>query len=132
MSHTDPEFQDRRATIEDAVVALKGAYDGELRTIIAIVTFYLGQEVRRLEEVSRRTSVNIILATGSLRTVPPVFWNVSLDDIAPLYVKEIEERIEGTGTNAGVIKSASDRGGITDQVLIPHRSALRPTASRRL
>ena len=125
MSHTYPEFHDRQGTIDDAVVALKEAYDGGLRTIIDMTTFDLGRDVRLLEEVSRRTGVNIILATGSHRTVPRVFWNVSPDDIAPLYVKEIEEGIEGTGIKAGVIKSASDRGGMTDHEEINLRAVAR-------
>ena len=114
MQHTYPEFYDRQETIEEAVSALKEAYDEGVRTIIDMTTFDLGRDVKLLEEVSRRSGVNIILTTGAHRSIPWVFSNVSPDDIVPLYVREIEEGIDGTDIKAGVIKSASDQGGITD------------------
>ena len=113
MQHTYPEFYDRRETIEDAVSALKEAYDEGVRTIIDMTTFDLGRDVRLLEEVSLRSGINIILTAGMHRSIPWVFSDVSADDIVPLYVREIEEGIDGTNIKAGVIKSASDQGGIT-------------------
>ena len=111
---TYPEFQDRQATIEDAVVALKEAYDEGLRTIIDMTTIDLGRDVQLMEEVSKRSRINIIATTGVHLSIPGVFGGVSPDDIAPLYVRKIEEGIDGTGIKAGVIKSASDQGGMTD------------------
>ena len=49
----------------DAMVALSQAYDEGLRTIIDLTTFDLGRDIQMLEEVSRRTGVNIILTTGA-------------------------------------------------------------------
>ena len=114
MRHTYPEFYDRQETIEEAVSALKEAYDEGLRTMIDMTTLDLGRDVQLLEEVSRRSGVNIILTAGSHLSIPGVFQGVSPDDIVPLYVREIEEGIDGTDIKPGVIKSASDQGGITD------------------
>ena len=125
MQHTYPEFYDRQATIEDAVSALKEAYDEGLRTMIDMTTLELGRDVRLLEEVSRRSGVNIIVTTGAHLAIPWLFSYVSPDDIVPLYVKEIEEGIEGTGIKAGVIKSSSDQGGITDREEVCLRAVAR-------
>ena len=123
--HTYPDFIDRAGIMEQAVAALKEAYDEGLRTIIDVSTFDLGRDVGLMEEVSRKTGVQIIAATGNHLAVPRSFGEVSPDTIVPLYVKEIEEGIEGTGIKAGIIKVASDRGGITDAQEVVLRAAAR-------
>jgi len=115
LRQTYPEFLDRQGVIEDAVETFGAAYQEGLRTIIDMTTFDLGRDIGMLEEVSRRTGIHIILTTGCHRSIPRVLAGASPDAIAQLYVKEIEEGIEGTGIKAGVIKSASDAGGITEQ-----------------
>ena len=47
------------------------------------------------------------------------------DVIAEMYVREIEEGIEGTGIKAGIIKVASDEGGITPPQEVVLRAAAR-------
>ena len=123
--NTYPDFIDRAGILEQAVAALKEAYDEGLRTIIDVSTFDLGRDVGMMEEVSRKTGVQIIAATGNHLAVPRSFGEVSPDTIVPLYVKEIEEGIEGTGIKAGIIKVASDRGGITDAQEVVLRAAAR-------
>lgn len=125
MGHTYPEFLDRQGTIEAAVTGLKTAYAEGLRTIVDMTTFDLGRDVAMLEEVSRRSGVQIILTTGSHRSIPRVFLSASPDAIAPLFIKEVEEGIEGTGIKAGVIKTASDSGGITGHEEIVLRAVAR-------
>ena len=110
---TYPEFFDRQLVIEAAVVALKEAYNEGLRTMIDMTTFDLGRDIGMVEEVSRRTGVQIIIATGTNQWLSPSFFTASPDVIAPLFVREVEDGIEGTGIKAGVIKASSDAGGIT-------------------
>jgi phosphotriesterase-related protein len=45
--------------------------------------------------------------------------------VAPLYIREIEEGIEGTGIKAGIIKVANDMGGVTPEGEIILRAAAR-------
>jgi phosphotriesterase-related protein len=122
---TYPEFVDRPGIIEQAVVELKEAYDEGLRTIIDVTTIDLGRDIRLMEEVSRRSGVQIVAATGNHLNVPRPFGDVSPDVIAPLYVREIEQGIEGTGIKAGIIKVASDRGGVTQPQEVILRAAAR-------
>ncbi len=125
MRHTYPEFFDREGTIEDAAAALKQAYDEGVRSYIDPTTFDLGRDIEMMQEVSRQSGVHIIPATGSHQAIPRVFRSASPDAIAPLYIREVEEGIEGTGVKAAIIKSASDRGGITEQEEVVLRAVAR-------
>ena len=125
LRHTYPDFIERSGIIEQAVAALKEAYNEGLRTIVDVSTIDLGRDVSMMEEVSRKSGVNIVAATGNHLAVPRPFGDVSPDVIAPLYVKEIEEGIEGTGIKAGIIKVASDRGGVTQPQEVVLRAAAR-------
>jgi phosphotriesterase-related protein len=120
-----PEAVDRRRAIDDGIKELSEAYAGGLRTIVDVSTFDLGRDVRLLEEVSRGSGVNIICATGTWRDIPRAFWTATPDQIAPLYVREIEEGIEGTGIKAGIIKVANDAEGVTPEAEIVLRAAAR-------
>jgi phosphotriesterase-related protein len=123
--HVFPEFVDRAGSIELAVEELGQAYAGGLRTIVDVTTFDLGRDVRLLAEVSRRSGVQIVCATGTWRDIPRAFWNESPDTIARLYVREIEAGIEGTGIKAGIIKVANDVEGVTPEGEIVLRAAAR-------
>ena len=110
-----PEFIDREGTIQTAVAHLKECHAEGLRTIIDMAPFDLGRDVRLLEEVSQQSGVNIICTTGSWLVPPREFVSAEPDMIAPLYVREVREGIEGTGIKAGVIKLSTDSEGITER-----------------
>lgn len=120
-----PEFIDRAATIQRGIADLTAARAEGLRSIIDVTTIDLGRDIRLLEEVSRGSGVHIVCATGAWRDIPRVFWTATPDDIAPLYIREIQEGIEGTGIKAGIIKVANDMGGVTPEGEIILRAAAR-------
>jgi phosphotriesterase-related protein len=120
---TYPEFFDREGVKEQAIAELTEAYSEGVRTILDVSTIDLGRDVLLMEEVSRASGVQIVAATGSHLAVPRPFGDVSPDVIASLYVRELEEGIEGTGIKAGIIKVASDRGGITPPQEVVLRAA---------
>ena len=120
---TYPEFFDREGVKEQAIAELTEAYHEGVRTILDVSTIDLGRDVLLMEEVSRASGVQIVAATGSHLAVPRPFGDVSPDVIASLYVRELEEGIEGTGIKAGIIKVASDRGGITPPQEVVLRAA---------
>jgi phosphotriesterase-related protein len=125
LRHTYPEFIDRAGVIEQSTAAMKEAYAEGVRTIVDVTTIDLGRDIEMIREVSRASGVQIIAATGNHLAVPRPFGEVSPDAIAPLYIREIEEGIEGSGIKAGVIKVASDRGGITAPQEVVLRAAAR-------
>ena len=113
LRHTYPEFLDREGLLEQSVAAMREAYQAGVRTMVEMSTFDLGRDIGLIQEVSRTerrpAHCRHRLPSGraaSLREVSP-------DVIARLYIREIEEGIEGTGIKAGLVKAASDRGGIT-------------------
>ncbi len=101
------------------------AYQAGVRTMVEVTTFDLGRDIGLIQEVSRRSGVQIVAATGNHLAVPRPFGEVAPEVIARLYSREIEEGIEGTGIKAGIIKVASDRGGITPPQEVILRAAAR-------
>ena len=125
LRHTYPEFIDRAGIVEQSTAAMKEAYDGGVRTIIDVSTFDLGRDVLVMKEVAEGSGMQIVAATGNHLAVPRPFGDVSPDVIAELYIRELEEGIEGTDIKAGIIKVASDRGGITPAQEVVLRAAAR-------
>lgn len=122
---TFPEFIPRDERIADGIRLFREAREGGVRTVVDLTTMDLGRDIRAIEQVSRESGMNIICATGTWLEIPRAFRVADPDDIARLYVREIEAGIEGTGIRAGVIKVANDVGGVTPQGEIILRAAAR-------
>lgn len=110
---TYPEFIDREAGIAEGIRQFKEAKAEGVDTVIDLTTMDLGRDIRAIEQVSRESGVNFIVATGTWLDIPRSFAAADPDDIAHLYTREIEAGIEGTGIRASVIKVANDAGGVT-------------------
>jgi phosphotriesterase-related protein len=98
----------------DAVAALQQAHAEGVRSYIDPTTFDIGRDIALMQEVSSKSGVHIVPTTGSHQAIPRVFRTASPDAIAAVYIREIEVGIDGTDVKAGIIKSASDRGGMTE------------------
>ncbi|MBI4498960.1 MAG: phosphotriesterase-related protein [Chloroflexi bacterium] len=120
-----PEYVNRPQVIEDGVAALATAKAEGLGAFVDLTPMDLGRDIRLLEEVSRRSGVHLIACTGIWRDIPRVFWGESPDTVARLFIREIEEGIEGTGIRAGIIKVANDQEGVTPEGEIILRAAAR-------
>lgn len=123
MRHTYPQFVDRAGLMEQSVAAMRAAYDAGVRTMVEVTTFDLGRDITLIQDVSRQSGIQIIAATGNHLAVPRPFGEVAPEVIADLFAHEIEEGIEGTGIKPGIIKVASDRGGITPPQEVVLRAA---------
>ena len=126
-----PEFIDRQGIIEGAQAALAEARAEGVRTIVDLSTIDLGRDIRLMEEVSRRSGVQVIAATGVWHDIPRHFRTTTPDILASLFTREIEEGIEGTGIKAGIIKVANDKGGVTEAGEIILRAAARTHKATR-
>ena len=129
LRQTYPEFIDRDGIREQSIAAMSAVHADGVRTIVDVSTFDLGRDVNLIREVSEGSGMQIIAATGNHVAVPRPFGDVPPEAIAELYVREIEEGIEGTGIKAGIIKVASDRGGITPPQEVVLRAAARAQKS---
>jgi len=75
-------------------------------TIADLTTYDVGRDIRFLEEVSRKSGLHVIAATGQ-RFFSPRAADMparTIDGLAAFFIKEIEQGIDGTGIKAGVIK----------------------------
>lgn len=109
-----PEYLGGRAKFtNDAVERMKAARAAGIGTIVDCTTADLGRDVQLLREVSRRSGVHIVAATGHWLTPTPSFEARTADELAEFFVLEIERGIEDTGVKPGVIKAASQGEGVT-------------------
>lgn len=125
---TYPAFFDRQSIVDKAIAQLREAYAEGVRTIVDVTTFDLGRDVTLTKDVALGSGINVIASTGFYVDIPRIFWDADPDEVAQLFVKEIEVGIEETGIKAGIIKVASDAGlddGLTQAEEIVVRAAAR-------
>ena len=118
-----PDFGDLQAALDEGAAELRKAFDEGVRTVIDLTTIDQGRDVQAVAEASQRSGVHIIAATGNHLNIPFVLASATTEMVADLYVREIEEGIEGTGIKAGIIKVASDRGGVKPREEVVLRAA---------
>lgn len=99
--------------MEVVVDDLKKAKAGGIDTIVDATTIDLGRDINVIAEASRQSGVNIIACSGWWMDVPRFFEGISPDQLAELFMREIEQGIAGTNIKAGILKSASDLMGVT-------------------
>ena len=114
-NHHYPWLFDWDQTRANAIRELAEAKQGGIDTVIDLTTPDLGRDVEFVREVSRASGMNVIAATGIWRDVPRSFWTRDIDDIATIFVREIEVGMGDSGIKAGCIKVANDRGGVTPE-----------------
>jgi phosphotriesterase-related protein len=111
---TWPELLGGRAKfIAKAVDKLKAAKDAGVDTLVDVTPADVGRDVRLLEEVSRKSGIQIVACTGHWLFPSLTMQARTADELAEFFVLEIERGIEGTDIKAGVIKIATDHEGVT-------------------
>ena len=79
------------------------------------------------KRVADESGLNVVLATGvyTYDHLPQILLNRSEDQVAEIFVHDIENGIQGTDIKAAFIKCAADQGGVTPNVEKIHRAAAR-------
>ena len=111
----------RRRSIEELTEAKQGGVD----SLIELSTPDLERDVALMAECSRASGLNVICATGIWRDVPRWFHDKTPDQIADVFVREIEVGIADTGIKPGAIKVANDAEGVTEPAELVLRGAAR-------
>ncbi len=88
-------------------VLTRAIADG-VTTIVDATTFDLGREVDILVEVSSRSGMHIVAATGLWLAPSPALTVRTTDQIADWFTADIAEGLDGTDVRAGIIKVASE------------------------
>ncbi|MCL4241125.1 MAG: phosphotriesterase-related protein [Dehalococcoidia bacterium] len=114
-NHHYPWRYDWDATRANAIRELAEAKQGGVDTLIDLTTPDLGRDVEFVRDVSRASGMNVVVATGIWRDIPRSFWTRDIDEIADIFVREIEVGIGDSGIKAGCIKVANDMGGVSPE-----------------
>ena len=122
VSYGELELRDR--ALDMALEDFRRAKAGGVDTVVEVSPMDLGRDVVMMREVSRETGVNFVCCTGCWLDIPRSFWGRDKDFIADLWVREIEEGIDGTDIRAGIIKVATS-DPITEQEELMLRAAAR-------
>ena len=101
-------FGGREAHIERVAGILVDAKAGGLRTFVDVTTIDLGRDIRLIRDVAERSGVNIIACTGHWLDPSRSMAARTVEELTALFVKEIEQGIEGTTIKAGILKLAND------------------------
>ena len=88
---------------------------------------FLTRDAEFSKRVADESGLNVILATGvyTYDHLPQPLLNRTEDQIAEIFVYEIENGIQGTGIKPAFIKCAADEPGVTPNVEKIHRAAAR-------
>ena len=126
----------RAAFTAEAVEKLKKMRAAGIDTIVDLTPYDVGRDIRFLEEVSRKSGLHMIAATGQ-RFFPPQYPGVSMpsrtvEGLAEFFIKEIEQGIDGTDIKAGVIKIGVISGQPTELEATGLRAAIRASKATGL
>jgi phosphotriesterase-related protein len=130
---------EEEAGIAHAAEKLHAVKDAGFDTLVDVSVLPMGRDIPRIAEISRRSGLRIIAATGlyafdevptQLNSVAPK--NGDDDTLVDLFVRDIEVGAADTGIRSAIIKVATDAPGITsgtDRILRAAARAHRRTGA---
>ena len=122
-----PSRYDADAELAAALEAVNAAKAHGVRTIVDCTAMLGGRDVHFMAQVAEQTGVQIVACTGiyTYDYLPHYFENRSEDQMAELFVEDIERGIQGTGLKAAFLKCAADEPGVTANIEKVHRAIAR-------
>lgn len=117
-------FGGRAGLVARAVEQLKALKGEGVDTLVDLSPYDGGRDIRLIEEVSRKSGLQIVACTGQHLFAPPDKIDRSANELADFFIAEIERGIDGTDVRAGIIKVAT----ANDVVTAPEERALRAAA----
>jgi phosphotriesterase-related protein len=110
-----------------AVREAKAAVDLGVKTIGEPTAMFLGRDVEFMRRVSEQTGLQGVPGTGiyTYDYLPQFFMNRDPDQIAELFVHDIEQGIQETDIKAAFIKCAADEPGVNENIEKIHLAAAR-------
>jgi phosphotriesterase-related protein len=114
----DPSAKfDRGRFVAEAVRRLRQLRaEHGVRSFVDPCPIELGRDAAMMREIAEKAEMNIICTTGFYfeEMGLPVYWRArTVQEIADLYIREIDHGIGTTGVRAGAIKVATGAPGIT-------------------
>ncbi len=122
----DPKYMDVdwQSAIGASISAAQELRSQGVNLMIEWTNLGVGRNVLLLRNVARRTGVNIVCPTGIYKSlVPPAMAEMSVNQIADHFVRELTLGIDGTNIRSGFIKIATTESGPTESDSRIHRAA---------
>lgn len=120
-----PHLFNRAEALSRATDKLAEAKAAGVRTIVDLTTVDLGRDVPFVAEVAQRSGMQVIVATGIWWQPPRYVDSHTPDQVAELFIRDIEQGCQATGIRAGIIKCATDEAGVTRPIETVLRAAAR-------
>ena len=132
----NPDRWNRQAVVERVLPFLLEAKKYGVRTVLDCTPAYLGRDVILLEELQKKSGLNILTNTGfygamNNKYLPPISLEAGPEELASLWISEVVNGIEGTGIRPGFIKisvDSNDGNGLSSQ----HKKLVRAAAITHL
>lgn len=95
---------------------LADAFESGVTALVECSTMGVGRNLEILQRLAEASSVHIVAPTGVYREafVPSTLREMSEDNLAQLWIRELTEGIDGTSVRAGFIKLAMSDDGPTE------------------
>jgi phosphotriesterase-related protein len=122
-----PRLYDEQAEWEAAIADARAVVGHGVETVVDPNAMFGSRDAEFSRRVARESGLNVILATGiyTYDHLPVLFLTRGEDQIADLYVADIEGGMQDTDVKAAFIKCAADAPGMTPNVEKLHRAAAR-------
>lgn len=102
---------------EQMIEEMKKLYSKGVRNIVEVTNMGMGRDVKYIEDISKESKINYILATGFYKVpfLPDFVEEKSIDELAQMMINDIEIGIDGTNMKASIIGEI----GTSKDVMLP-------------
>jgi phosphotriesterase-related protein len=120
-----PHLYDEAAEWDAAMADANAVKEHGVRTVVEPSAMFLHRDAAFSKRVADESGLNVVLATGiyTYEHLPQPLMNRDEDQLAEIFVHDIERGIQGTDINAAFIKCAADEPGVTPNIEKVHRAA---------
>jgi phosphotriesterase-related protein len=122
-----PHLYDEQAEWDAAISDANAVKGHGIATVVDPGAMFLNRDAAFSKRVADESGLQVVLATGvyTYDHLPQVLLNRDEDQLADIFVYEIENGIQGTGIKPALIKCAADEPGVTPNIEKVHRAAAR-------
>ena len=123
----DPVEVPADALFDGAVKAARDIVELGVKTICDPSCMFLGRDIELMRGVAEASGLQVVPCTGiyTYDHLPMYFMSRSPDEIADLFIHDIETGIQGTEAKAAFLKCAADEPGVNENVEKVHRAVAR-------
>lgn len=112
-----PHLWDAAECARTAETSFRKLEESGVGTLVDVSTADMGRDVAFLRALQRKTRVNIVVCTGIYWSDGsalglPYWMGRGPDELARAFVQEIQSGVQGTEIKAGIIKLATQPGGV--------------------